>query len=123
MPWGADVTRVIKTSGQVTSPTRGGVHLAATRWIISVEAAVRAVPRAQLQAPARESMAAVASALGAAADAEGRVAAGRTAAHLARDAGVGDRVWQKRTQWLRENGWLRRGPGGPTDGWLLCSPE
>lgn len=91
-------------------------------WVVSVEAAVRVVPREQFRAQARESMSAVVGALAAAADAEGRVAAGRTATHLARDAGVGDRVWQKRTQWLRENGWLRRGPGGLKDGWLLCTP-
>ncbi|GAB3454053.1 hypothetical protein GCM10027519_07570 [Kineococcus endophyticus] len=110
---------------EIASPTTIDTRCPSTTvsgWVVSVEAAVRVVPREQFRTPARESMSAVARALAAAADAQGRVAAGRTAIHLARDAGVGDRVWQKRTQWLRENGWLRRGPGGLKDGWLLCTP-
>lgn len=91
-------------------------------WVVSVEAAVRVIPRAQLKVQARESMSAVVVALAAAADDDGRIAPGRSAVHLARDAGVGDRTYQKRTAWLRENGWLRRGPGGPRDGWVLVAP-
>ena len=60
--------------------------------------------------------------LAAAADFDDRIPCDHTAAVLAREAGVGDRVWQKRTAWLRERGWLQHGPGGPHDGWVLCSP-
>ncbi|NAZ82925.1 hypothetical protein GTR02_13980 [Kineococcus sp. R8] len=94
----------------------------AVRWGQAVLADVTEVPRAVLQRPAVESMTAVVWALAAAADAEGRTSAALTAGLLAQEAGVGDRVWQKRTAWLRARGWLLHGPGGQRDGWLLVAP-
>jgi len=44
--------------------------------------------------------------LAAAADFDNAVSPDLLAPVLAREAGVGDRVWQKRTAWLREHGWL-----------------
>lgn len=94
----------------------------AVRWARAVVAAVRAVPRAQLPAPSRTSLLAVTWVLAAAADFDDRISPDHTAGMLAREAGVGDRVWQKRTAWLRGRGWLRHGPGGPHDGWVLAVP-
>lgn len=94
----------------------------AVRWARAVLADVTGVPRAVLQRPAVESMTAVVWALAAAADVEGRTPAALTAGLSAQDAGVGDRVWQKRTAWLRAHGWLLHGPEGQRDGWLLVAP-
>lgn len=94
----------------------------AVRWARSVEAAVRAVPRARLPAPSRTSLLAVTWVLAAAADYDDRIPAGHTAAVLAQEAGVRDRVWQKRSAWLRDHGWLRHGPSGAQDGWVLAVP-
>jgi hypothetical protein len=94
----------------------------ALQWARAVLADVTGVPRAVLQRPAVETMTAVVWALAAAADSDGRTPAVLTAALLAREAGVGDRVWQKRTAWLRARGWLLHGPGGKRDGWLLIAP-
>nr|WP_240897586.1 hypothetical protein [Kineococcus vitellinus] len=92
-------------------------------WAYAVTDAVRVVPAAQLMRPARESLLAVTWVLAAAADFENRIPGDHTARMLAREAGVGDRVWQKRTAWLREHGWLQHGPGGPHDGWQLRTPS
>ncbi|WP_432563986.1 hypothetical protein [Kineococcus sp. SYSU DK003] len=94
----------------------------AVRWARALQATIRTIPRAQLPAPSRMSLQAVAWVLAAAADYENRIPADLTAAVLAREAGVGDRVWQKRTAWLREKGWLGHGPGGLRDGWQLSAP-
>lgn len=91
-------------------------------WARAVHDAVRTVPKRQLMRPARTSLSAVVWVLAAAADYEEHIPVDHTAAMLAREAGVGDRVWQKRTAWLREHGWLGHGPGGQWDGWVLCSP-
>ena len=45
-----------------------------------------------------------------------------TATVLAAEAGVGVRVWQKRTAWLRGHGFLVHGRLGPRDGWQLVTP-
>ncbi|WP_432522790.1 hypothetical protein [Kineococcus sp. SYSU DK006] len=94
----------------------------AVRWARAVIATIRTIPRAQLPSPSRTSLQAVVWVLAAAADYENRIPADHTAAMLAREAGVGDRVWQKRTAWLRERGWLIHGPGGQSDGWQLSTP-
>lgn len=94
----------------------------AARWARAIRTLIRTIPRAQLQAPSRTSLQAVVWVLAAAADYENRIPADHTAAVLAREAGVGDRVWQKRTAWLRERGWLTHGPGGQSDGWQLSTP-
>lgn len=91
----------------------------AVRWARAVEQATQAVPRAQLQRPARESLQRVVWVLAAAADFDDRIPADHTAEILAREAGVGARVWQKRTALLRQWKWLRHGPGGAQDGWVL----
>lgn len=93
----------------------------AVRWAYAVQAVVQTVPARELMRPARISLIAVVWVLAAAADVDLRISAGRTAAVLAREAGVGDRVWQKRTAWLRERGWLRHGAGGQWDGWQLVA--
>ncbi|WP_380177001.1 hypothetical protein ACFEMC_23300 (plasmid) [Kineococcus sp. DHX-1] len=59
--------------------------------------------------------------LAAAADFDDRILPDHTAALLAGEAGVGDRVWQRRTAWLRTRGWLTHGPGGQSDGWQLST--
>ena len=94
----------------------------AVRWAYAVTHAVRVVPAAQLMRPARVSLARVVWVLAAAADFEDRIPGDHTARMLAREAGVGDRVWQKRTAWLREHGWLQHGPAGAHDGWQLRTP-
>ena len=92
----------------------------AVRWAHAVHTAIRTVPRAQLPAPSRTSLQAVVWVLAAAADYEDCIPSDHTAAMLAREAEVGDRVWQERTAWLRASGWLIHGPGGPQDGWQLA---
>ena len=94
----------------------------AVRWARTVHATIRTIPRAQLPAPSRSSLQAVVWVLAAAADYENRIPADHTAAVLAQEAGVGARVWQKRTAWLRERDWLVHGPGGQSDGWQLSTP-
>ena len=64
----------------------------AVRWAHSVHAAIHPIPRAQLPAPSRTSLQAVVWVLAAAADFEDCIPADHTAALLAREAGVGDRV-------------------------------
>lgn len=91
----------------------------AVRWAQAVLADVAGVPRAQMHLPARQSLTSVVWVLAAAADFDDCIPADHTACLLAREAGVGDRVWQKRTAWLRGRGWLSHGPGGPGDGWRL----
>ncbi len=94
----------------------------AVRWARTVLRAVADVPAAVLQRPSRTSLTAVIWVLAAAADYEDRIPADHTAALLAGEAGVGARVWQKRTAWLRQHGWLQHGSGGPHDGWQLTTP-
>lgn len=94
----------------------------AVRWARTVRASIRTIPRARLPLPSRTSLQAVVWVLAAAADYDNHIPRDHTAAVLAREAGVGDRVWQKRTAWLRERGWLLHGPGGPSDGWQLSTP-
>ena len=98
-----------------------GMVPSALRWAHSVHAAIHPIPRAQLPMPSRTSLQAVVWVLAAAADFEDCIPADHTAALLAREAGVGDRVWQKRTAWLRAGGWLVHGPGGTQDGWQLMA--
>ena len=93
----------------------------AVRWAYAVQSVVQTVPARELMRPARASLSAVVWVLAAAADFEDRIPANHTAAMLAGEAGVGDRIWQKRTAWLRERGWLRHGPGGQGDGWQLVA--
>jgi hypothetical protein len=93
----------------------------AVRWAYAVQAAVRDVPLAQMRRTSRLSLLAVVWVLAAAADFEDRIPADHTAELLAGEAGVGARVWDKRTAWLREHGWLQHGPGGQWDGWELTS--
>jgi hypothetical protein len=64
----------------------------ALRWAQAVLFDVTGVPRAVLQRPALESITPVVWALTAAADAEGRTPAPRTAALLAKEARMGDRA-------------------------------
>ena len=94
----------------------------AVRWARTVHATIRTIPRAQLPAPSRTSLQAVVWVLAAATDYDDRIPADHTAALLAQEASVGVRVWQKRTAWLRERGWLVHGPGGQSDGWQLSRP-
>ncbi|MCI2238099.1 hypothetical protein MN205_06290 [Kineococcus sp. TRM81007] len=94
----------------------------AVRWAQAVHTAVGAVPRQVMLRPARESMSAIVWALAAAADFEDRIPPTFTAAVLAREAGVGARVWQKRTAWLREHGWLEHDGDHAWSGWRLRMP-
>ncbi|WP_380161939.1 hypothetical protein [Kineococcus sp. R86509] len=94
----------------------------AVRWARTVHASIRTIPRARLPLPSRTSLQAVVWVLAAAADYDNHIPPDHTAAVLAREAGVGDRVWQKRTAWLRERSWLLHGPSGPSDGWQLSAP-
>lgn len=94
----------------------------AVAWARTVLAAVRAVPRAKLPAPSRSSLERVVWTLAAAGDWTATISAEFSAAVLAREAGVGARVWQKRTAWLRQHGYLQHGRGGPRDGWQLTTP-
>ncbi|WP_380162631.1 hypothetical protein [Kineococcus sp. R86509] len=94
----------------------------AVRWARALHATIRTIPRAQLPRPSRTSLQAVVWVLAAAADYDNHIPPDHTAALLAREAGVGDRVWQKRTAWLRERSWLTHGSGGPSDGWQLSTP-
>jgi hypothetical protein len=66
----------------------------AMRWARTLHATIRSVPRAQLPAPSRTSLQAVVWVLAAAADYDNHIPPDHTAAILAREAGVGDRVWQ-----------------------------
>ena len=95
----------------------------AVAWARSVLAAVRTVPRAELPAPSQASLTAVDWTLAAAADWLCTVPGEFSAAILAGEAGVGDRVWQKRTAWLRQHGFLQHGRHGHLDGWQLVAPE
>ncbi|WP_432488994.1 hypothetical protein [Kineococcus sp. SYSU DK018] len=94
----------------------------AVRWAKAVHIAVGAVPRQVMLRPARESMSAIVWVLAAAADFENRIPPAFTAAVLAREAGVGARVWQKRTAWLREHGWLEHDGAHAWSGWRLRTP-
>ncbi|WP_432519885.1 hypothetical protein [Kineococcus sp. SYSU DK006] len=94
----------------------------AVRWAQAVRSAVERVPGRQMHQPARESLAAVTWVLAAAADYESRIPADHTATVLTREAGVGARVWQKRTAWLREHHWLEHDAAGVHTGWRLRSP-
>lgn len=94
----------------------------AVRWAYAVEAAVRDVPLASMPRMSRPSLRAVVWVLAAAADFDDRIPNDHTAQLLAREAGVGDRTWQKRTAWLRQGGWLQHGPGGQWNGWVLAVP-
>ncbi|WP_432572372.1 hypothetical protein [Kineococcus sp. SYSU DK005] len=85
----------------------------AVRWATAVHTAVKAVPSQVMLRPARRSLSAVVWVLAAAADFEDRIPASFTAAVLAREAGVGARVWQQRTAWLRQHGWLEHDGGAP----------
>lgn len=91
----------------------------AVMWAKTVLKAVRAVPRVQMHRQSRQSLTAVVWTLAAAADFDNAVSPDLLAPVLAREAGVGDRVWQKRTAWLREHGWLGHGAKGVQDGWRL----
>ena len=95
----------------------------AVRWAQTVLTAVQAVPAGQLKRPARASLTAVVWVLAAAADYADAIPGDHTAALLAREVGVGARVWQKRTAWLREHGWLAHRAGGMHDGWQLRVPS
>ncbi len=94
----------------------------AVRWARAVHTAVAAVPRQVILRPARESMSAIVWVLAAAADYEDRIPPAFTAAVLAREAGVGARVWQKRTAWLRQHGWLEHDGQHEHSGWRLRAP-
>ncbi|WP_432507669.1 hypothetical protein [Kineococcus arenarius] len=94
----------------------------AVRWAQAVHTALKAVPRQEMLRPARESLSAVTWVLAAAADFEDRIPPAFTAEVLAREAGVGARVWQKRTAWLREHGWLEHAGAHAWSGWQLRSP-
>lgn len=94
----------------------------AVRWAYTVQAAIRDVPLAAMRRTSRPSLHAVVWVLAAAADFDDRIPADHTAELLAREAGVGERTWQKRTAWLRGCGWLQHGPGGQWDGWVLAVP-
>lgn len=93
------------------------------RWAYAVIEAVRLVPVAQMRRTSRPSLQAVIWVLAAASDYENRIPRDHTAELLAREAGVGARVWDKRTAWLREHGWLQHGLGGQWDGWVLATPR
>jgi hypothetical protein len=95
----------------------------AVLWAKVVLKALRAFPRAQMYRPARESLTAVVWTLAAAADFNNTISPDLRAPVLAREAGVGERVWQKRTAWLREYGWLEHGQYGVQDGWRLRTAE
>lgn len=88
-------------------------------WAKTVLKALRQLPRAQMRRPSRESLTAVVWTLAAAADFDNEVSRDFLAPVLAQEAGVGDRVWQKRTAWLREHGWVEHGDRGTHDGWRL----
>jgi len=92
-------------------------------WAKTVLATLRAVPRERMHRQSRQSLTAVVWTLAAAADFDGAVSPDLLAPVLAREAGVGDRVWQKRTAWLREYGWLEHGQKGAKDGWRLRVAE
>lgn len=88
-------------------------------WAKTVLKALRGVPRERMHRQSRQSLTAVVWTLAAAADFDNAVSADFLAPVLAREAGVGDRVWQKRSAWLREHGWLEHGEKGAKDGWRL----
>lgn len=95
----------------------------AVTWARSVLAVVRTVPRAKLPAPSRASLTTVVWTLAGAADWLCTIPDDFNASVLAGEAGVGDRVWQKRTAWLRQHGFLQHGRRGLLDGWQLTTPE
>jgi len=95
----------------------------AVAWARAVADDIDTVPATELLPAFRGSLLAVVWVLAAAADYEDRIPADHTARMLAGEAGVGDRVWQKRNAWLRGRGWLEHGPGGrQCDGWQLRRP-
>jgi len=81
-------------------------------WAQAVEEDVDTVLDTEIRRAYRVSLTAVIWVLAAAADYQNRIPPDHTAKMLAREAGVGDRVWQKRSAWLRARGWLEHGPGG-----------
>jgi len=96
----------------------------AVAWAQAVEQYVDTVPAQEIVPAYRDSLTLVIWTLAAAADYQDRIPADHTAKMLAREAGVGDRVWQKRSAWLRTRGWLEHGPGGrQSDGWQLRTPR
>jgi len=96
----------------------------AVAWARTVEKDIDTVPAIERLPRFRGSLTAVVWVLAAAADYEDRIPADHTARMLAGEAGVGDRVWQKRSAWLRARGWLEHGPGGrQSDGWQLRTPR
>ncbi len=126
----ADELTVIPEDLDVAAPA--GVRLlpteardmvpSAVRWAQAVHTALKAVPSQVMLRPARRSPSAVVWVLAAAADFEDRIPASFTAAVLAREAGVGTRVWQQRTAWLRQHGWLEHDGGHHRSGWRLRTP-
>ncbi|WP_432521485.1 hypothetical protein [Kineococcus sp. SYSU DK006] len=108
--------RLLPTDPRDMTPT-------AVAWARSVLTVVCTIPRAELPAPSRTSLTAVVWTLAGAADWLCTVPGDYTAAVLAREAEVGDRVWQKRTAWLRQHGFLQHGRRGARDGWQLVPPS
>jgi hypothetical protein len=82
-----ELVRLLPTDERDMTPS-------AVLWAKIVLKALRAFPRAQMYRPARESLTAVVWTLAAAADFNNTISADLRATVLAREAGVGDRVWQ-----------------------------
>jgi len=96
----------------------------AVAWAEAVVRDIDTVATTDLIPFYRGSLLAVVWVLAAASDYQDRIPADHTARMLAAEAGVGDRVWQKRSAWLRARGWLEHGPGGrQSDGWQLRTPR
>jgi hypothetical protein len=96
----------------------------AVAWAQAVEQYVDTVPAQEIVPTYRDSLTLVIWTLATAANYQDRIPADHTAKMLAREAGVGDGVWQKRSAWLRARGWLEHGPGGrQSDGWQLRTPR
>jgi len=96
----------------------------AVAWARRVEQGLDTVPATELLPGYRGSLLAVVWVLAAAADFQDRIPADHTAGMLAGQAGIGSRVWQKRSAWLRARGWLVHGPGGrQSDDWQLREPS
>ena len=110
------VVRILPTDPRDMLPS-------AVRWAYTVVDAVRQVPAAVMPRPSRASLVAATWVLAAAADFDDRIPTDHTAGILAREAGVGNRVFQKRAALLRQWRWLQHGPGGPQDGWALAVPS
>lgn len=95
----------------------------AVAWAQAVEEDVETLPATEIPPAYRDSLTLVIWVLAAAADYQDRIPPDHTAKMLAREAGVGDRVWQRRSARLRARGWVEHGPGGrPSDGWQLRRP-